>query len=151
MWIDERGSEVLPLAECRHLLALGAKQGLVGHLGVPQDGAPLVLPVNFEVHGLDPVIRIGAGLFSEVSSARLVALEVDGTESGRSWSVLVRGEAAEESAAWVAAHPVTPQVADPGHHTVRIRADVVTGRRLMSGSPHISTSPSTAAVDRLVR
>lgn len=130
MWIDERGSEILALAECRHLIALGAKQGLLGHLGVPQEGAPLVLPINYEVHGLDPVIRIGTGLFAEVSTARLVALEVEGEDAGRPWSVLVRGEAVEETAEWIGAHPMTPRVAEPGHHIVRIRADVVTGRRL---------------------
>jgi uncharacterized protein len=132
MWIDERGSEVLVLAECRHLLALGAKLGLLAHLGVGQQGAPLVLPVNYEVHGLDPVMRIGTGLFAEVSSARLVALEVDGTDAGRRWSVLVRGEAVEETAEWISAHPMHPLVAEPGHHIVRVRADVVTGRRLLA-------------------
>ena len=47
MWIDERGSEVLMIPECRRMLALGAKQGRHGHLGIPQEGAPLVLPVDY--------------------------------------------------------------------------------------------------------
>jgi nitroimidazol reductase NimA-like FMN-containing flavoprotein (pyridoxamine 5'-phosphate oxidase superfamily) len=142
MWIDERGSEVLPLPECRHLLALGAMRGLVAHLGVPQDGAPLVLPLNYRLDGWDPVIRIGEGLFSQVAEAKLVALEIEGADDGRPWSVLVRGEAIEMSGEWVDAHPVSTQVAEPGHHTVRIRADVVTGRRLRQDSPRVYRLPT---------
>ena len=53
MWIDARGSEVLDAPECQRLLAIGAKEGLHGHLGIALDGAPLVLPVNYLVHGPD--------------------------------------------------------------------------------------------------
>jgi hypothetical protein len=147
MWIDERGSEVLVLAECRHLLALGAKRGLVARLGIPQDGAPLVLPVDYRVDGLDPVILIGNGLFAEVSAAGLVALEVDGIEEGQPWSVLVRGEAAEEDDEWVGRHPMSPRVAEPGHHAVRIRADVVTGRRLPPDASRPNGSPTVRISD----
>ena len=75
--IDDPGSEVLTLPECRRLLAVGAKEQRHGHLGVPKDGAPLVLPVDYAVHGPDVVLRIGEGLFHEVHT-RLVAFQVDG-------------------------------------------------------------------------
>ena len=82
MWIDDRGSEVLTLPECHRLLAIGAKEHRHGHLGVPKDGAPLVLPVDYAVHGPDVVLRIGEGLFHQVD-ARLVAFQVDGVTSTR--------------------------------------------------------------------
>ena len=52
MWTDERGSQVLEIAECRRLLSLGAKEGRRGHLGIPDHGTPLVLPVNATVDAL---------------------------------------------------------------------------------------------------
>src|SRR5664280_2648909 len=132
MWIDERGSEVLDPAECHRLLALGAKQGLHGHIGIASDGAPLVLPVNYAADGSDVVIRIGEGLFERVEGARLIALQVDGVDAGRAWSVLVRGLAIEddgEHGGHLPEHFPQPAVTEPGHRIVRIRTDVVTGRR----------------------
>ena len=133
MWVDERGSEVLAVPECRRLLAIGAKEERHGHLGVPQDGAPLVLPINYAVHGPDVVLRIGEGLFHQVD-ARLVAFQVDGVsrmgdQSERIWSVLVQGLAIEDPENVPTSHVPHPEVVDPGERVVRIRADVVTGRR----------------------
>ncbi len=131
MWVDERGSEVLGVTECHRRLALGAKLGLHGHLGVATGGAPSVLPVNYRWRDGDIVVRIGDGLFDRVMREGVVAFEVDGEESGRRWSVLVRGLATEEHADDVADLP-EPEVAEPGHRLVRIRADVITGRVLAS-------------------
>jgi len=132
MWIDARGSEVLALPECRRLLALGVKQGRHAHLGIPTTGgAPLVLPVDFAVYGPDVTVRIGEGMFTNISEAPLVSLQVDGVDGGRLWSVLVRGLAVEEDAAALGTHLPVPRVAVPGHRIVRIRADVVTGRRFV--------------------
>jgi len=136
MWIDDRGSEVLTPPECRRLLAVAAKEGRHGHLGVPQSGAPLVLPLDYAVHGPDVVLRIGEGLFHQVD-ARLVAFQVDGVtqiggvEGDRSetWSVLVQGLAIEDGQNVPTTHVPHPQVVEPGERVVRIRADVVTGRR----------------------
>lgn len=138
MWIDERGSEVLDLPECRRLLALGAKQGRLGHLGVAEEGAPLVLPVNYQVHGPDLVVRIGEGLFGNVERAGQISLQVDDGDSKPPWSVLVRGLAIEEDASWAGAEAPVPAVTDAGHRFVRIRADRVTGRRLGSAQPQPS-------------
>ncbi len=143
MWVDERGSEVLAVPECRRLLAIGAKEQRHGHLGVPQDGAPLVLPVNYAVHGPDVVLRIGEGLFHQVDT-RLVAFQVDGVsqmgdQSERIWSVLVQGLAIEDDENVPTSHVPHSEVVDPGQRVVRIRADVVTGRRF-------PTSPAPAGV-----
>jgi hypothetical protein len=148
MWIDERGSEVLGLAECRRLMALAAKQGRTGHLGIPQDGAPLVLPINFGVHGPDLVVRIGDGLFDRVGHARLVALQVDDSDAERPWSVLVRGQAIEEGPSWPGADAFLPQVAEPGRRIIRIRADVVTGRRLGSAPAKRPPEPGAPLHER---
>ena len=132
MWIDERGSEVLPLAECRRLLALGTKEGRHGHLGIPKEGAPLVLPVDYTVHGRDLVLRIGEGLFERLSG-QLIAFQVDGVDRDQLWSVLVRGLATEQDISVLSTPLPVPRVTEPGHRVVRIRADVVTGRRLGAG------------------
>ena len=137
MWIDDRGSEVLTPPECHRLLAVAAKEGRHGHLGVPQTGAPLVLPLDYAVHGPDVVLRIGEGLFHQVD-ARLVAFQVDGVaqvrgvqgdQSKQTWSVLVQGLAIEDGENVPTSHVPHPEVVDPGRRVVRIRADVVTGRR----------------------
>ena len=130
MWVDERGSEVLGVAECRQLLAIAASKGIPGHLGVFGTDAPTVLPLDYVVSGPDVVLRVGEGLFSNVAG-EIVAFEVEGTgDDGRPWSVLVRGLARPEPDDQALAGAPRPRVAQPGRHLVRIQAQVVTGRRL---------------------
>jgi uncharacterized protein len=142
MWIDERGSEVLDLPECLRLLAVGAKRHHHGHLGIPTDSAPLIVPVDYAVDGGEVRIQVGEGLFDRVNG-RLVAFQVDGAPDGAGgdpegrWSVLLRGLAGEMDRPAVPDHLPEPRVAEPGHRFVHIRGDVVTGRRLRStdGAP----------------
>ena len=136
MWIDERGSEVLGLPECRRLLAVGAKERRHGHLSVPAGGAPSVLPVDYVVQGPDVIVRVGEGLFKRLRD-QLVAFQVDGADRGarpdgsdRPWSVLVRGLATEEDESALGSNLPVASVSRPGRRLVRIRGDVVTGRRL---------------------
>jgi len=130
MWVDERGSEVLGIAECRQLLAIAASKGVPGHLGIFSADAPTVLPVDYVVNGPDVVLRVGDGLFSHVTG-QIVAFEVEGTgDDGRPWSVLVRGLARSEPDGDAMAGAPRPRVTKPGRHLVRIQAHVVTGRRL---------------------
>jgi nitroimidazol reductase NimA-like FMN-containing flavoprotein (pyridoxamine 5'-phosphate oxidase superfamily) len=138
MWIDERGSEVLPLSECRRLLALAAKEHRHGHLGIPTDDAPLVLPLDFGMHDDHVILQVGEGLFGRVHG-QLVAFQVDNSTVGPSWSdvdpegrwsVLVRGPATEVEVGSVSDDLPEPRIAEPGHRIVRVRADVVTGRRI---------------------
>jgi hypothetical protein len=142
MWIDERGSAVLGLPECRRLLAVGAKEHRPGHLGIPAEArpaelddspeeAPTVLPVDYAYSQGDVVIRVGEGLFSHIAG-RFVAFEVEGEENGLMWSVLVRGLAQPIVPDHGSYRPPIPRVAEPGDRFVRIRSDVVTGRRLGS-------------------
>ena len=143
MWIDERGSEVLELPECRRLLSFGAKIGLHGHLGINESPSPLVLPVNYGVAGHDVVINVGEGIFGKVGHANMVAFQVDGVEGDRYWSVLVRGLAIEVDEDEIRREVSHLQIATPGRRFVRIRSDVVTGRRL-APSDSGSSRPDSA-------
>lgn len=61
---------------------------------------------------------------------KLVAFEVECPDVDRPWSVLVRGLAIEEGPEEMVAKLPVPRVSEPGGRLVRIRSDVVTGRRL---------------------
>ena len=143
MWIDQRGSEELPLPEGMRLLALGANEGLVGRLAISSEGAPLVHPVSFWYRNRTVFVRLGPGSMADAAPDSLVAFEVDHVDrtNGRAWSVLVRGLATAlddpaRSEAMSSAPP--PLVLNPGDIVLSIRLDLVTGRRfpLQSGPPH---------------
>jgi uncharacterized protein len=134
MWIDQRGSEVLPVAECLRLLAVAAKEEGFGRLAVTEEQAPLVVPLNFTFYDRGVLIRIGPGRLSELVPGSLVAFEVDrmNPEAGEAWSVLVRGLAtrvAPDDAPQDADAVPRPWVPEPGAQLIFIRPDVVTGRR----------------------
>jgi hypothetical protein len=85
---------------------------------------------------MDVIIRVGEGLFRRLAD-RVVAFQVDGhtarqaalgSETERSWSVLVQGLATEVAGG--VTHQPSPRVSAPGDRLVRIRTDVMTGRRL---------------------
>lgn len=133
MWIDAKGSTVLPVPECRRLLALAAKEGRIGRLGIATDQAPLVIPVNFSLHESLVLARVGTGYLSQAVGGQLVAFEVDEVEAtrGTAWSVLVRGlatliETPTESELGAAAEPLVPE---PGDMVLTLRPDILTGRR----------------------
>ncbi len=132
MWMDGKGSTVLPAPECRRLLALVAKGGGVGRLGIATDQAPVVIPVNFTLREGQVLARVGAGFFSRTAAGHLVAFEVDQVdpETGVAWSVLVRGLAtlieSPTEVELAAAHPLVPE---PGDMVMVIRPDILTGRR----------------------
>lgn len=129
MWVDERGSDVLELAECRQLLAIGASHHRVGHIAVSGPESPTLLPVDYTVDGADVIIQVGEGLFGNIVG-RLVAFAVDDEGAERPWSVLVRGLAQPVPWEEAPARLPSPRAARPGNRLVRIRSDVVTGRRL---------------------
>jgi len=136
MWIDQRGSEVLERPECGRLLA--AKAGGVGRLGMVVDGQPVVVPLNYTVVDGDVVVRIGGGtiLTAIRRGDTIVAFEIDDQSADGGalwWSVLVQGLALEvtdqpRSAKFRLGAPV-PAVPAPGESVVRIRPDVLSGRR----------------------
>ena len=133
MWIDAKGSTVLPSTECMRLLAVGAKEGEIGRVGIATDQAPVIIPVNFTLLDGQVLVRVGTGFLSQAAGGHLVAFEVDhiNSETGTVWSVLVRGlatvvEAPSQTEREAAGHPLVPE---PGNMVLILRPDVVTGRR----------------------
>ncbi len=134
MWIDQRGSEILPLPECLRLLAVASKEDYIGRLAVIDGDSPVVIPLNFTFYHREVLIRIGPGRLSELAPGALVAFEVDRLESGSgvAWSVLVRGLASAVAPGDIPSEPDAvpqPWVPEPGGQLIFIRPDVVTGRR----------------------
>jgi len=131
------------------LLALAAKQDLNGRVAVAvEGGAPIVVPVDFSVAGHDLFIRVGDGTTAHMVTGRPVAFEVDTTDlrTGVAWSVLVRGLAIPAGSASTATGPVPrPHVPEPGEVLIRIRGDVVTGRRFTPNRPRATPPAPTAA------
>jgi nitroimidazol reductase NimA-like FMN-containing flavoprotein (pyridoxamine 5'-phosphate oxidase superfamily) len=114
------------------LLAIAAKEGGVGRLGVATDQAPVVVPVNFSLRDGQVLVRTGAGFFSHTAAGQLVAFEVDHVDldAGNAWSVLVRGLATligspSRAELDTAVHPLVPE---PGDMLLVIRPDIMTGR-----------------------
>jgi len=151
MWVDQRGSEIIPMGECLRLLATAAKAGAVGRLAVSGPQAPVVQPVNFTYRDRSVVVRLGEGAMAAAAEGNLVAFEADELDrrAGVAWSVLVRGLAVvvEEPERLGMAHlaPV-PLVPNPGDRILAIRPDVVTGRRFKMGTGRPG-SPAQAEAD----
>jgi hypothetical protein len=134
MWVDQRGSEQLPLSESLRLLAFAAKEAYVGRLAICGNRAPLVHPVNFSYRDRAVVVRLGPGTMASGASGSVVAFEVDHLDrrNGRAWSVLVRGLATpmgEPARSEVMSTDPAPLVLAPGDIVLSIHPDVVTGRR----------------------
>jgi hypothetical protein len=152
MWFDERGSEVLPHSECLRLVALAAKEGGVGRLGVSRPGAPVIHPVNFSYRDRTVFVVLGDGFMAAAASGALVAFEVDRVDDASvAWSVLVRGLATPwpgEDGSDPGDIGLRPLVPEPGQRFLAIRADVVTGRRfpLRGGLSITETGDPSSAV-----
>ena len=134
MWVDQRGSEILTRGECLRLLARGSRESPVGRIGVQGRDAPIVLPVTFAFVEDGIVASIGPGRLSELAPGSLVAFEVDHVDrdAHEAWDVLVRGLATEltaEERARLGERVPRPVIHVPGDRVLRIRPDVVTGRR----------------------
>jgi hypothetical protein len=142
MWLDQRGSEVLPRSECLRLLAVAAAAGSVGRVAAVADPAtaPLLRPVNFGFVDDQVLLRLGRGTLAEQVDGRLVSFETDGIDPAPDprarrlgWSVLVRGLALRlrDSSVTASARRHLPQPLVPvaGELVYSIRPDVVSGRR----------------------
>ncbi|MEU8203965.1 pyridoxamine 5'-phosphate oxidase family protein [Streptosporangium sp. NPDC049046] len=136
--------ETLDRDECLRLITPGG----VGRIAFEEIGGPVILPVDYALHGssvifrtafggpLDDALRTGAqGVESKV------AFEVDRIDdAGREgWSVLVRGGihhvSSEEDRAALAALGVRPWTGGEREPYVRIAATEVTGRRIRRRDP----------------
>jgi nitroimidazol reductase NimA-like FMN-containing flavoprotein (pyridoxamine 5'-phosphate oxidase superfamily) len=126
------GLESLSESEC---LAMAARRP-IGRVAVSVGALPGVFPVTFCFVGRDVVFRTAAGTkLAAAVRGTIVAFEVDDFDAiGHvGWSVLIVGEASEVSASDVAELeplPVRAWARGVRDHVVRIRSDVVSGRRL---------------------
>ena len=133
------GLEVIPRKEC--LILLAGQQ--VGRLGFVVEGQPMVLPVNYALHGDVVMFRTGDGSMLGAAHATRVAFEVDevDTDTGSGWSVVVQGVTEEipGTGDWfdeaLRAHAAPTWLPGPTDHYVRIKPSVISGRRLRAGPP----------------
>jgi uncharacterized protein len=108
----------------------------IGRLAVVVDGQPIILPVNYALYGHDVVFRSERGTKLHAAVGQRVAFEIDGVDPlyHEGWSVLLVGTAHEEhDPARLRSYeqlPLTPWVAGPKAHWVRISGGAITGRRI---------------------
>jgi nitroimidazol reductase NimA-like FMN-containing flavoprotein (pyridoxamine 5'-phosphate oxidase superfamily) len=118
--------------ECFELLSAE----VLGRIGFNDDLGPVVLPVNYRIHGESVVIATGwSTSIARCAIGRTIALEVEQldplSESG--WSVLVRGKAELLSHDAQPEPNARPRPWADGQRPllIRIVPEVVTGRRLI--------------------
>jgi uncharacterized protein len=135
--MDLEGVEVLSERECRRLLG----EERVGRVAVSVAALPAVFPVNYVVASDEILFFTGEGTkLRAATSNTVVAFEVDHVDplAERGWSVLVVGKARERSEPGVAAGArksgLRPWAEGDRHHLVSVTTELLTGRRLGSGS-----------------
>jgi len=135
---DRNGLEILSRRHCIDLLS----ETPVGRVIFTEKALPTAMPVNFALLDEDIVFRTGTGSKLAAAMAKaVVAFQVDDIDPvGHSgWSVLVQGWAALLTRAdeLARAYDLQLQSWAPGErwHFVRIRSEIVSGRRL---TPRIS-------------
>jgi nitroimidazol reductase NimA-like FMN-containing flavoprotein (pyridoxamine 5'-phosphate oxidase superfamily) len=149
MEFDRHGLEMLGRDECLTLLTRRS----VGRVGITISALPVIFPVNFSVLDGDVVFRSSPGskLTTAVQRA-VVAFEVDDVDptyhSG--WSVLVVGPAHEitnpTELEQARALPLVPWAPGAKGHYIRIRTELVSGRRIgtWTGADSSKESVNTA-------
>ncbi len=139
-----RQFETLDVDSCLELLG----QAEIGRLAFVDDGAPVVLPVNYLLDRGAVVVRTAEG--SKLSAAvrqERVAFEIDSLDvhARSGWSVLVKGVAAEiwESRELDLARglPLEPWAPGTKDHYLVILSTSITGRRITA--PAEPETPAT--------
>ena len=127
--VDE-GLLILDERECRRLLATVT----IGRVGVTIGALPAIFPVNYRFVGGDIYFRTGEGtkLRAAVDNA-VVAFEVDNVDptDRTGWSVQVIGIAERVSDDDLCGDTIEPWAPGSRQHLVRIRAEILTGRRIV--------------------
>jgi uncharacterized protein len=136
MEFADEGLEILGEQECLRLL----ESARVGRVAVSLGAIPAVLPVNYAVVGGDVVFFTGAGIKLDAAMrGQSVAFEVDDIDVDHEcgWSVMVIGQMLDASPATRAraeAQGLYPWAPGERHHLVRIRREMVSGRRILTGA-----------------
>ncbi|GGV42878.1 pyridoxamine 5'-phosphate oxidase [Actinomadura cremea] len=138
MKFDQSGLEILDEDECRDLLG----RAVIGRVVFTHQALPAVQPVNFVVSGRDIVFRTSrTSRLATAAADTVVAFEIDDfdTAARAGWSVVVVGRARRvtEPREIAALENLPLDSWAPGKRDtfVRIRSELVTGRRIPSRSP----------------
>ena len=131
------GSVVVDLdrQECLDLLA----EGDLGRVAVSRPGrAPLVLLATYRLEGETIVFCTNDGATFDALCAAPISLEVDAVDPFHhtGWTVLVEGDASEVPPGEVDTD-LHPWIGGGERHLVRIRPDLITGRRVTSTGFHV--------------
>lgn len=133
---DVTDLEVLDPEECRRLLA----QALLGRVVFTEQALPAAQPVNFVVYGDTVVIRTQEGSrLANAAENAIMAFEVDDidVEKESGWNVTVVGPAnvVHDPAELATLSELPLRTWAPGSRNVfvRIRMDLLQGRRITSG------------------
>jgi uncharacterized protein len=144
--------EHLSPAECWRLLASTP----VGRIGVLNDSAPEIYPVNHIVDRETIVFRTDTGdKLRGLTRSPAVCYQVDGIVPGDAtgWSVLVKGRAVEvddaDEVRAVARLPLRHGAVGHKLHWVRILPAEVTGRRIWNGRTPASVGPGVGAIEEV--
>lgn len=140
---NEDGVTILPAQECWDLLA----GRTLGRLVTSVDGRPDIFPVNYAVQDRTILFRTAEG--TKLVSAAInnyVVFEVDDHNVAEGWSVVVKGTArtlrTDEEIEKADRAQVLSWTGYEKSHYVRIRPDMVTGRRF-----HFSPAPTGKSID----
>ena len=125
-------TEILNAEQCWKLLA----ETSIGRLAVTADGAPDLFPVNYKVDGESLLFRTGGGgKVAAIENDARIAVEADfvNEDSGRAWSVVIRGRAeittSPDPSLETVGRGLFPWQGIGKDHLVRILPEEVTGRR----------------------
>jgi hypothetical protein len=149
--IDATGSEVLDDEHCLELLQTAP----IGRLALTRDALPVIIPVAFALLGHDPVIRAGSGpVWDAGERGTVLCFEADSNtaEWSAGWSVAVIGRAEpitdpdELAAARLLKLPVWRPDPDGADGFVRIRSELISGRRFTKRGTAVGPTPSPVAV-----
>lgn len=140
---DRTDFEPLTGAECRELLGPAG----LGRLGVSRGGFPLIILVDYAVHGDRIIVVTDAGPTLSAARQHRVSFEVDRIDRRKhsGWSVLIQGFAMEVVAGAdgpydeIAAVSIAPWVCGTCDRTLLISPISITGRRF-SRSPRRRSS-----------
>jgi uncharacterized protein len=126
--------DILTESECRARLSLHS----VGRIALSLHALPVILPVNYVLHGETIVFRTTPGTkFSAALSRSVIAFEIDEYEPNldRGWSVVVQGIAEtvtdEDQIVALRRLPLRNiSVGGKSDHFVRLTKPVISGRQV---------------------
>ena len=151
MTVDKSGLEVLTEGECFALLETAP----IGRVVYSDRALPVIVPVNFAIDGVDVVIRTGRrSRLATHAAGHVIAFEVDEIDaaSRSGWSVVLTGflQLVDDPTDFERLERLGLRSWAPSAHDryLRLRPDLVTGRRIPVASSETSDDVGDAALAR---